>query len=137
MNRLPQWLSSGPRRWRPRGQGVVWFAFVVLVLVLMVGVLADSAASAGAGVLDPAALRADPTGPPRLDLGQARATAAAYVTRHQPDAVPQVEAAPDHIVVRVTLSVPVVVVHAFGQDTRQVIAESEAHPMSGLAAPGP
>lgn len=153
MNRLPEWLSGGRRRWRTRGQGVVWFAFVLLVLALMVGVLADggllfatyrraalvadSAASAGAGVLDPAALRADPAGPPRLDPARARATATAYVTRHQPDAVPQVEATPDHIVVRVTLSLPVVVVHAFGQDTRQVIAESEAHPMSGLAAPGP
>lgn len=141
------------RWWGSRAQATVWFAFVVLVLVLMVGVLADggllfatyrraalladSAASAGAGILDPAALRADPVGPPRLDPARARATAAAYVTRHQADAVPQVEATQDRIVVRVTLTVPVVIVHAFGQDVRQVVAESEAHPMSGLTAPSP
>jgi hypothetical protein len=135
-----------------RAQGTVWFAFVVMVLVLMVGVLADggllfathrraalladSAASAGAGVLDPGALRADPAGPPRLDPARATAVAAAYVTRHQPDAIPLVEATPDRIVVRVTLSVPVVIVHAFGQDVRQVVAESDAYPVSGLAAPG-
>lgn len=142
------------RQWRQGwGQSTFWFAFVVMVVVLMVSVLADggllfatyrraalladSAASAGAGVLDPAALRADPAGPPRLDPGKAKAMAMAYVARHQSDAVPQVDATPDHIVVRVTLSVPVVIVHAFGQDMRQVVAESEAHPMSGLAAPSP
>ena len=136
-----------------RAQGTVWFAFVVMVLVLMIGVLADggllfathrraalladSAASAGAGVLDAAALRADPASPPRLDPARAKAAAMAYVTRHQADAVPQVEVTPNHIVVRVTLNVPMVVVHAFGQDSRGVVAESEAHPMSGLAAPSP
>ena len=142
------------RKWaRARGQGAVWFAFVVMVLVSMVGVLADggvlfatyrraalladSAASAGAGVLDAAALRADPASPPRLDPARAKAAAMAYVTRHQADAVPQVEVTPNHIVVRVTLNVPMVVVHAFGQDSRGVVAESEAHPMSGLAAPSP
>ncbi len=140
------------RNWpRARGQGAVWFAFVVMVLELMIGVLADggllfathrraalladSAASAGAGVL--AALRADPASPPRLDPARAKAAAMAYVTRHQADAVPQVEVTPNHIVVRVTLNVPMVVVHAFGQDSRGVVAESEAHPMSGLAAPSP
>jgi len=136
-----------------RAQGTVWFALVVMVLVLMVGVLADggllfatyrraalladSAASAGAGVLDPATLRANPSGPPRLDPARATAVAAAYVTRHQADAIPDVHATPDRIVVRVTLSVPVIIVHAFGQDVRQVAAESDAHPESGLAAPGP
>jgi len=99
--------------------------------------LADAAASAGAGVLDAATLRADPASPPRLDPARAKAAAMAYVTRHQADAVPQVEVTPNHIVVRVTLNVPMVVVHAFGQDSRGVVAESEAHPMSGLAAPSP
>ncbi len=138
---------------RRRAQGTVWFVFVIMVLVLMVGVLADggllfatyrraalladSAASAGAGVLDPAMLRADPAGPPRLDPARAKAAAMAYVSGHQADAIPQVEATPENIVVRVTLSVPIVVVHAFGQDIRQVVAQSEAHPMSGLATPGP
>ena len=138
---------------RTRAQGTVWFALVVMVVVLMVGVLADggllfatyrraalladSAASAGAGVLDPAALRADPAGPPRLDPTSASVAAAAFVTHHEPDAVPEVHATADRIVVRVTLRVPVIVVHAFGQDVRQVVAESEAHPVSGRAIPGP
>jgi hypothetical protein len=138
---------------RARAQGTVWFAFVVLVLVLMVGVLADggllfatyrraalladSAATAGAGVLDPAALRADPAGPPRLEPARAKAMAMSYVTRHQPAAVPEVDVTPDRIVVRVTLNVPVVIVHPFGQDIRQVVAEGAARPMSGLAAPSP
>jgi hypothetical protein len=137
---------------RGRGQGTVWFALVVMVLLLMIGVLADgglffatyrraalladSAASAGAGVLDLAALRADPSGPPRLDTARAAAVAAAYVSRHEPDAIPEVQTTPDRIIVRVTLSVPVIIVHAFGQDIRQVVAESDAHPESGLAAPG-
>lgn len=141
------------RKWRDRAQGTVWFALVVMVLVLMVGVLADggllfatyrraalladSAASAGAGILDLAALRANPSGPPRLDPARATAVAAAYVTRHQPDAVADVQVSADRIVVRVTLSVPVIIVHAFGQDVRQVVAESDARPQSGLAAPGP
>ena len=136
---------------RRRAQGTVWFALVVMVLVLMVGVLADggllfatyrraalladSAASAGAGVLDLGALRADPSGPPRLDPARATAAATAYVIRHQPDAIPDVQTTPDRIVVRVTLSVPVIIVHSFGQDVRQVVAESDAHPESGLAAP--
>src|SRR5207248_4663500 len=106
-----------------RAQGTVWFAFVVMVLVLMVGVLADggllfatyrraalladSAASAGAGILDLAALRANPSGPPWLDPVRAQTVAAAYVARHQPDAVADVQATADRIVVRVTLSVPV------------------------------
>jgi hypothetical protein len=136
-----------------RAQGAVWFAFVVMVLVLMVGVLADGgllfatyrraalladrAASAGAGALDPAAMRANPSGPARLDPARATAVAAAYVTRHQPDAIPDVQATPDRIVVRVKLSVPVILVHALGQDVRQVAAVSDAHPESGLAASGP
>jgi hypothetical protein len=144
---------SSQRRARERAQGTIWFALVVMALVLMIGVLvdggllfatyrraallADSAAGAGAGVLDPAALRADPSGPPRLDPARARTVAAAYVTRHQPDAIPSIEATPDRIVVRVTLSVPVIIVHAFGQDVRQVVAQSDAYPVSGLRAPGP
>src|SRR5437762_14102597 len=135
-----------------RAQGTVWFALVVMVLVLRVGVLADggllvatyrraalladSAASAGAGVLDPAALRADAAGPPRLDPARATAVAAAYVSRHQPEAIADVQATPDRIVVRVTLSVPVIIVHAFGQNDQQVVAVSDARPLSGLAAPG-
>ena len=154
MSVLDQMAPPRNRQWRrARAQGTVWFAFVVMVLVLMVGVLADggllfatyrraalladSAASAGAGVLDPAALRADPAGPPRLEPARAKAMAMNYVTRHQPDALPEVDVTPDRIVVRVTLSVPVVIVHSFGQDIRQVVAEGEAHPMSGLAAPSP
>ena len=133
-------------------QGTVWFALVVMVLVLMIGVLADggllfatyrraalladSAASAGAGMLDPAAVRADPSGPPRLDPERATAVAIDYLKRHQPDAIPSVQATPDRIVVRVTLSVPVIIVHAVGQDVRQVVAQSDAHPESGLAAAG-
>jgi hypothetical protein len=144
---------SPERRSRERAQSTVWFALVVIVLVLMIGVLADgglmfatyrraalladSAASAGAGVLDPAALRADPNGPARLEPARAKTVAAAYVTRHQPDAIPSIEATPDRIVVRVTLSVPVIIVHAFGQDVRQVVAQSDAYPVSGLRAPGP
>ena len=141
-----------PEPVRRRAQGTVWFALVVMVLVLMVGVLADggllfatyrraalladSAASAGAGVLDLGALRADPSGPPRLDPARATAVATAYVIRHQPDAIPDVQTTPDRIIVRVTLSVPVIIVHAFGQNVRQVVATSDAHPESGLAAPG-
>src|SRR6516162_8274515 len=108
------------RRSAVSAQATVWFALMVMVLVLMIGVLADggllfatyrraalladSAASAGAGTLDPSALRADPSGPPRLDPGRATAVAIDYVKRHQPDAVPSVQATPDRIVVRVTLS---------------------------------
>src|SRR5438067_726051 len=111
---------------RTPAQGTVWFALVVMVLVLMIGVLpdggllfatyrraallADSAASAGAGVLDVGALRADPSGPPRLDPARAAAVAAACVTRHQPDAIPDVQTTPDRIIVRVRLSVPVIIV---------------------------
>jgi hypothetical protein len=140
------------RRSAVSAQATVWFALMVMVLVLMIGVLADggllfatyrraalladSAASAGAGTLDPSALRADPSGPPRLDPGRATAVAIDYVKRHQPDAVPSVQATPDRIVVRVTLSVPVIIVHAVGQDVRQVVAQSDAHPESGLAAAG-
>src|SRR5262249_25098429 len=73
--------SALRRRSAVPAQATVWFALIVLVLVLMIGVLADggllfatyrraalladSAASAGAGMLDPAAVRADPAGPPR------------------------------------------------------------------------
>jgi hypothetical protein len=142
--------QPGPRA---EAQGTAWFALVALVLVLMVGVLADggvlfatyrraalladSAASAGAGAIDRAALRADPTGPARLDTAMARDAAITYVAKHQVDAVPQVDATPNRIAVRVTLKVPTVIVHAFGQDVQEVVAQSEAHPVAGLARPTP
>jgi hypothetical protein len=142
--------QPGPRT---EAQGTAWFALVALVLVLMVGVLADggvlfatyrraalladSAASAGAGAIDRAALRADPTGPAILDPAGAKDDAIRYVVKHQADAVSEVDATPDRIMVRVTLKVPTVIVHAFGQDVQEVVAQSEAHPVAGLATPTP
>lgn len=141
-------------RWRSGrapAQALVWFALLVPVLVLALGLvadgavlfaahrrallLADGAARAGAGQLDIARLRADPTSPARLDPALARQRALGYVRRHEAAAAAEAQASAERVVVRVQLRAPTLVLHPPGADGVPVIAAAEAAPFRGIEAP--
>jgi hypothetical protein len=128
-----------------------WFIGAVLLVVLVLGLIADSmllfaahrratllaesAARAGASHLDRQAAHDDPSGPPQLDVITAQGIARAYVLRQQPDAAVDTRADPATIVVTVHLQVPPTILHPPGQPSVEVIADGIAHPFIGLAAP--
>lgn len=136
---------------RARGQALVWFALTLPVLVLAFGLvadgtvlfaahrrallLADSAARAGAGQLDVAALRANPGGTTRLDPGAAGAAATAHVARQEPAASTDATASAERIVVRVRLLAPTILLHPPGAAGTDVVAQAEAEPFRGVESP--
>jgi hypothetical protein len=138
-------------RQRQRAQSTVWLVMLTLVLGLVFGLLADgavlfaeqrwaaqladSAARAGASQLDEAALRAAPSQPPRLSPSRAEDRARQYVLAREPAAEVQPNAGPDVIVVRVRLHAGTVIAHLPGQDGVDVVAQSSARPLAGLAQP--
>jgi hypothetical protein len=99
--------------------------------------LADSGARAGASQLDAVALRNAPTQPPRLDPSAAQLKARQYVADHDPEATVETKATSDAIVVRVHLQAATIIAHLPGQAGVDVVAESSAQPLAGLARPEP
>jgi hypothetical protein len=135
---------------RQRGQASAWSVGAILLLVLVFGLVADggllfayhrraallaeSAARAGANVIDTAAARANPTAPPVLDTEQASAIAEAYVVRQEPDARVTASATADTVSVEVHLAVVTTLLHAPGQPAIDVMAQGQAHSFVGTAA---
>jgi hypothetical protein len=136
---------------RARAQAMPWFIGGILLVILVLGLIADSmllfaahrratllaesAARAGASQLDRQAAHDNPTGPPRLDVITAPGMARAYVLRQQPDATVDTRADPATIVVTVRLLVPPTILHPPGQPRVEVVADGIGHPFIGLAAP--
>lgn len=99
--------------------------------------LAESAARAGASVLDQDSLRLLAERGPRLDTQRAETTARAYVLQQQPDAAVDARATSETIIVTVRLRVPPTLLHPPGEPTVDVVAEGTAHPFVGLATSPP
>jgi len=131
-----------------RAQSVVWASVMIPVLVLAVGLvvdgsivfsaqrealgLADGAARAGAAELDQTFLRDEPAAPARLDTAAARATALAFVARHQPSAISDVTVDPRQITVRVRVPATTTILHLPGQQQVEVAGQAEAAPYTGV-----
>lgn len=99
--------------------------------------IADAAARAGAGEIDLAAARRNPTGPVRLDPPAARAAAASYVAIQRPGFVATVRADAQRARVRVIRTVDLTFMRLVGFSTARVEAEGSAEPRAGITAAQP